>query len=192
MLGKIYLQEGSINTALNFFSKTNNIENCAYCHFLKGNLKEAKIMLLLIKDSSPFVNWLLFLIDLFEDKKTIYPSYFQIRNFFEQDLEMLFVTKQYSLIEKLINKISYLEHFNKEIYKFSARVLLNNKLYDTALGLLKKSSDIFYKDPETHYMLGEIYLKTNNLQESIKEFKIADDVNKGYLPAIKRLKELIV
>lgn len=192
MLGRIYLQDGNLDKALEVFEKANNIEYCAYCHFLKRNFNEARIMLTIIKDSSSFVNWLLFLIELLEDNKPQNPSFFQIRNFFEQDLEMLFTVKQYDLIEKIIKKIKYLELFNKEIYKFSARVFFNHELYNSALNLLKKSAEIFYKDPETHYMLGEIYLRTNNIKEAIKEFKISDEVNNGYLPAIKRLKELIV
>ncbi len=190
ILGKINLEEANYNNAYSFFLKANNLSGCGYCKFLEGKIEEAKEILILLKDSSPFVNWILFLIDLCTSIKDIYPTYFQIRNFYEQDLEMLFIAKQYEIIKKILNKNYFLEKFNREIYKYSARVLKNNTYEKEAEILLKKSLDICYKDPETHYMLGEIYLNQDKKEEAIKEFKKANEVNQGYNPANDRLKDL--
>ena len=191
ILGKIQLNESNYDKALSMFEKAKNILGLGYCKFLQGKPKEAEKILLLIKDSSSFVNWILFLISLCNDAKDIYPTYFQIRNFYEQDLEMLFKAKQYEIIKKILNKNYYLERFNREIYKYSARVLKNNNYEKEAEELLKKSLDICYKDPETHYMLGEIYLIQNKKDIAIKAFKISEEVNNGYYPAYNRLKDLI-
>ena len=190
ILGKINLEETNYDIAFNFFYKAKNIPGCGYCKFLEGEIEKAKDILSSINDSSSFVNWILFLINLYNDVKDIYPTYFQIRNFYEQDLEMLFKARQYEIIKKILNKNYYLERFNKEIYKYSARVLKNNNFEKEAEELLKKSLNICYKDPETHYILGEIYLIQNKKDMAIKSFKKSEEVNNGYYPAYNRLKDL--
>lgn len=191
ILANICLQEGDFNGAYNYYNLAKNTQGCGYCKFITGEIEQAKIILSLVKDSSSFVNWILFLTELCEGKTGITPTYFQIRNFYEQDLEMLFTAKQYEIIKKIINKNSYLENFNKEIYKYTARVLLNNNMPQEAEKYLKKSIDICYKDPETHFLLGEIFEKSNYTQKAIQEFKKAIEVTGEYLPAEKRLKYLL-
>ena len=191
MLAKSHLQTGGIKEAYKYFSKAQNILGCGYCRFINGETEEASILLNLIKDFSPAVNWLLCLIDIVKNKEpTIPPAYFQIRNFYEQDLEILFLYKNKPYINAIIRKNEYLEHFNREIYKYSARVLINNNILDLAAELLKKSLDIFFKDPETHYMLGEIYLQKGNYKKAKEEYTLSDKVNGEYFPAIKKLKSL--
>ena len=141
------------------FNQAGNILGCAYCKFITNKTDEAKVLLSLIKNKYSFANWLLALIDIINEKNEYYPTYFQIRNFYEQDLEMLFLYKQYQMIEKILNKNNYLENFNKEIYKYSARVLNNNNYLLQAEKYIYKSISIWYKDPESHFILGEIYLK---------------------------------
>lgn len=192
MLGKINLWIGNIKEAYEYFNKAQSILGCCYCHIINENLEEAKVLINLVKESSPNIKWLLGLIDILEDKEEIYLSYFEIRNFYEQDLELFFQYKKYEYIDKIIKKIQLLEYFNREIYKYTARVFFNNKIFDTAEGFLKKSLDIFYNDPETHYLLGEIYNLQGNLKLARKEFQTSTDVNNGYQPAIKRLKDLMI
>lgn len=190
ILAKSALYSGFIKDAYLYFNKAKNIYGCAYCKFLTGNLEEANIMLKLIKNSSPAVNWLIFLIEVINNKITNQPTYFQIRNFYEQDLEMLFHYKQNDFINKIVEKNYYMENFNKEIYKYTARVLLNNKYIDIAEKFLKKSIDICYKDPETHYILGELYISKKNFSKAKKEFDISNNVTGEYLPAKNKLKDL--
>lgn len=192
MLGKINLWIGNIQEAYEYFNKAQSILGCCYCHIINENLEEAKILINLVKESSPNIKWLLGLIDILEDKEEIYLSYFEIRNFYEQDLELFFQYKKYGYIDKITKKLKLLEYFNREIYKYTARVFFNNEMFDTAESLLKKSLDIFYNDPETHYLLGEIYNLKGNRNLAIKEFQTSTDVNNGYQPAIKRLKDLMI
>lgn len=184
------LQSEKIKDAFNIFKNSGFIFGQAYCYFLSGNLNQAKILLNLIKDSYSAVKWLICLISIIEDKKLEPTTYFQIRNFYEQDLEMLFLYNRQDFIKKVIEKNSYLENYNKEIYKYSARVLKNNKQNENALKLLKKSLDIFYKDPETHYLLGEIYEELKDYDSAKKEYIKANEATGEYLPAKNKLKNL--
>ena len=190
MLGKIALYEIHPEEAFENFNKAGNVYGCAYCKFLTGELDEARILTTLIKDTTPAADWLLCLINLLNEDYNRYPTYFQIRNFYEQDLEMLFLYNQYSIINKIIRLNGYLETFNREIYKYSARVLGNNGHYKEAKTLLKQSLKIWFKDPETHFMIGEIYEKENNKDEAIKSYQKAIEVNTEYLPASIKLKDL--
>ena len=157
LLGKIALYELNAELAFEYFNKAGNLYGCAYSKFLKGEINEARIYLTLIKEASSASNWLYSLITILCDKYYVEPTYFQIRNFYEQDLEMLFLYKQNEITNEIINKNGLLFKYNREIYKYTARVLHNNRYNNEAKILLKKSLEICYKDPETHFLLGEIY-----------------------------------
>lgn len=190
ILGKISLLEKNPDSAFENFNNAGNIYGCAYSKFLDGDIEEAKILLSLIKDSSPAADWLFSLTGLLCNDFKFTPTYFQIRNFYEQDLEMLLMYKQYKIAEEIIKLNSYLETFNREIYKYSARVLANNKQYEMSKKLLLKSLNISYKDPETHFLLGEIYEKENNRTEAELYYRRAIEVNNEYFPASLKLKDL--
>ena len=190
ILGKIELYGGNIIKAHEYFNKSQSIYGCCYCKFLMGNISETKKLLNMIKGSSPLANWLICLIDIIENSYNEIPTYFQIRNFYEQDLNMILKYKNIEYFNKLIAANNYLEHFNKEIYKYTGKVLLYNAEYEKAKQFLLKSLDIFFKDSETHFLLGELYEKKGNLKEAKREYKIANEVNNGYFPAIKKLKDL--
>lgn len=190
ILGKIALYEINPDLAFEYFNKAENVYGCAYCKFLTGDIEEARILATLVKNLSPTSNWLLCITNLLCNNYNQYPTYFQIRNFYEQDLEMLFKYNQYEIINKIINLNGFFETFNREIYKYSARVLGNNKHYNEAKQLLKKSLEIYYKDPETHFMLGEIEEKENNIEKAIVSYNKAIEVNKEYAPASIKLKDL--
>ena len=191
ILAKIALWNGDLKKAYEYFNKGQSVLGCCYCHLLNNKIPEAKILLNLVRNSSPCINWLIALINILENKEDIYPSYFQIRNFYEQDLELFFKYKKDKYIETIINKQVYLEYFNREIYKYTGRVLLNNNLSYKAEELFLKSIDIYYNDPETHFLLGELYLKIKDKEKAIKEFKLSSEVNGTYLPAINRIKDLL-
>lgn len=184
------LLEGDIEIARKYYAETGNMTGIAYCKFLSGDTEGAKILLNEIKESDPAVKWLLYLIDLIEDREG-YTTYFKVRNFYEQDLELLYIHNQKEIAEKIISKIKETEKYNKEVYKYAARLLINNNEYEKAEIMLKKSSEIYYNDPETRFMIGEIYMKRGEYKKAIKEYERADEAAGGYLPAKKKLKEII-
>ncbi len=188
--GKTELKLLHPEEAFECFNQAGNIVGCGYCKFLTGELQESKVLLSLVKSKYSYANWLLALIGIITDKNDYYPTYFQIRNFYEQDLEMLFLYKQHQMIEKILNKNIYLENFNKEIYKYSARVLNNNNYPFQAEKFIKKSLDIWYKDPESHFILGEIYLKEKEKEKAKTALRKALEVEKEYYPAELKLKSI--
>jgi len=179
------------DSAFEYFEKANNIAGCGYCELLKGNIREAKILLNLVRNSSSFVNWLLFLIDLTEEKygKT---TYFQVRNFYEQDLEMLIMYKRNNEAERIIQKCEYISGFNREVYKYCARVLLNNGYIKESEIMLRNSLEVCYNDPETHYMLGEVNIIKDNRQEAVYQFETSSKVNGGYYPAEQKIRQIMM
>ena len=188
---KTAMQNIEPEKAIVYFNKAENLFGCAYVKFLTGELDEAKIILTLIKGSSPAANWLFNIINIILDDDTnIIPTYFQIRNYYEQDLEMLFKYHQTEIIEKIIKKITYLEKFNREIYKYTARVLLNNNQTDAAKKFIELSLNISYNDPETHYIYGMIYEKKNEIEKAKAEYKKTLEVSAGYKPAEIKLRDL--
>lgn len=190
IFAKRALYTSNIKEAYMYFNKAKNIYGCAYCKFIIGNINEAELLLKLVRDSSSAVNWLLFVIELIQGNITNPPTYFQLRNFYEQDLEILFQYKQTAFINKIVEKNSYMEYFNREIYKYTARVFFNNNYIDIAENFLKKSLDVCYKDPETHYLLGELYIVKKNFEKAKTEFSISSNVAGEYLPAKNKLKDL--
>ncbi len=187
ILGKIYLKELNLEKAEDYFKKTDSKYEYGYCLFLKGEIKEALNILINTREDSPAIKWLIFLIKLINNQKNNHTTYFQVRNFYEQDLEMLFELKQYKIIEKIISEIKYISQYNREIYKYSARVLYNNGYYKEAEKLIEKSIEICYKDPENHFISGEIYLKEEKINQAKQEFTKAIEVNNGYIPAQEKL-----
>ena len=89
MLGDIAIIDIEPEKAFEYYNKAENIFGCAYCKFLEGELEEALIFATLIRNSSPAADWLYSIINILQNNLTYFPTYFQIRNFYEQDLEML-------------------------------------------------------------------------------------------------------
>ena len=190
LLAKIELLETNTKNAYNLFEKAGNVYGCAYCKFLEGNTNEARILLSLIINSSSATNWLLSLVNILENDYSIEPTYFQIRNYYEQDIEMLIKHRNMFLFNELIKRNNYFYTFNREIYKYSARVYQNNRYYEQAKILLKKSLEIFYNDPETHFLLGEIYEQENNIEKAKNAYKNAINANSEYAPAVQKFNHL--
>lgn len=183
------LQNGNIEQAYEYFKKCENIFGCAYCLFIMGEIDEALVLLNLIRNSSPAVNWLLALISIIKGENTEIPSFLQIRNFYENDLNMLIFYKNFEFTKKIFMNLSFLARYNKEVYKLTARVLLDNGAAQDAVMYLKKSIDIYYKDPEVHFILAETYASLGDIEKAKKEYKTSNEVTGGYYPAEKKLRE---
>ena len=190
ILGKIELYSGNIDEAENFFTKAGYKTGIAYCKFLKGEFAEGYKILSDIKEQSSFCHWLICIIEIFLNKKENIPTYFQIRNYYEQDIEMLFLYKRDKEIGNILNFSQYISNFNMEIFKYNGRIMLNHGFNEIAERFLKKSLDVCYNDPETHYLLGELYIKTNRIQLAKESFNKCIKVNNGYYPAEIKLKTI--
>lgn len=189
IIGKIYFEQGDLDKAIKFFEKSKAYFEVAKCKFLKKDLFGAKLFLNKIQEKTIASEWLSFLIDVIENKVKKYPTFFQVRNFLEVDLSLLFETNNIEYAEKIIN-CSYFVEANAEANKFFARVLYNYEYIGLSQIFLDKSLDIFYKDPETHFIKAQCFLKENNIEDAKKHLNYCLEYADNYFPARKLLKEL--
>jgi hypothetical protein len=119
-----------------------------------------------------------------------YPTYFEIRNFYEIDLDFLLKNEKIEYVETLLGALDILSKTNQEIYKYTARVMLVNNLPEIAKKYLDKSKEIFYNDVELHYIYAKFYF--DNRQFNKANFHIDECISflPDYHPAIVLKKEI--
>ena len=165
----------------------------AYCEIYLGHLNKAKNIISKLPQNSPLSEWIVSFVQMLELNLSKMPTYLQIRNFFEIDLNNLFLAGQKEYIENLINFVPVLATINSEIYKLSARVLKNNDQNELAMRFLKRSLDIYFFDSET-FVLYFQYIKYKHLQKNektlaTKHLQYANE-QEIYKPAEQLLKKL--
>ena len=72
-----------------FFVKNGYILENGYYELLSDNIEKAKNLFNAIKDNNIRAHWASFMISLIEENVKEYPSYFELRNFLEIDLNIL-------------------------------------------------------------------------------------------------------
>lgn len=161
------LLTGFDNDCQQFFVKNGYILETAYIKLLSDDLNGAKRLFKIIKESDIRAHWALFMISLIEGVVCEYPSYFELRNFLEIDLNILINYYKGNYVENIVRYADYMFTINPEVHKFIGRVLYNNNLKTQALFFLNRAKNYFYNDPELHYLLAYInycdgeYLKAN-------------------------------
>ena len=180
---------GDFLNAKNLYEKLNMLLELAYCELYLGNFEKAKKIVSMLQKNSPAVEWINTLLQMIETNLVDYPTYLQIRNFYEIDLNNLFLCGQKQWIENVINHVPLLASLNPEVFKLTARVLKNNNQDELAKRFLKKSLDIYFYDSETHFLLAEIYLKENEVDIARKHLRYACE-NGNYFPAEKLLEKI--
>ena len=185
-----YFIDGDFESAKKLYEALDMKLELAYCEIYTGHLFRAKKIVSKLKKESPAEEWIVAFIQMIEANLKFYPSYLQIRNFFEIDLNNLFLCGKTEYIENIINYVPTLANANAEIFKLAARVLKNNNQNELAASFLKKSLEIYFKDSETHFMLAELYLKENDTETARRHLNYALE-NGSYYPAEKLLKQLI-
>ena len=63
-----------------------------------------------------------------------------------------------SYVELLLGSVDILADINQETYKYVARTMFENRLYKSAREYLEKSKDLFYGDPELHFLFAKYYI----------------------------------
>lgn len=152
-----------------FFFTENNTEfdfkpisiECAYLLILKDDLVGALNIFRQI--DSPRALWGRVLVEILKGYTENYPSYFDIRNFLEIDMDFFLKNNKINYVEQLLGAIDFFEEINQEAYKFVARVMIENKLYNVAKKYLDKSKSVYYKDPELHFIYAKYYLYTHEI-----------------------------
>ncbi len=167
--------------------KPRSIEH-AYLAILNDDLKTAQAVFESI--DSPRAMWGKTFVDILMGYLERYPTYFEIRNFMEIDLDFLVKNEKINYVEQFLGSLELLSEINREVYKYIARVMYENKLYNASVEYMEKSKKLFYKDPELHFMFAKYYA-------GIGEYKAADfylseclKFVPDYFPAIKMKQDI--
>ena len=175
------------NDCSNIKITPNSIEH-AYCAILNDDLDSAYSIFNNI--DSPRANWGISLVSILKGYVEVFPTFFGIRNFLEIDLDFLLKNNKISYVEQVLGALDFLSTINQETYKFAARVMIENKLYTAGLKYMEKSKNVYYNDPELHFMFAKYYENQQNFEEA--EFYIEECLKQlpEYFPALV-LKEKI-
>lgn len=172
-----------------FLDNSYFLEN-AYCQLLNENLDKAKENLFKVKNNDIRAHWLLIMISFIEGCVTEYPTYFELRNFLEIDLNILIKYFKGNYVENIIRYADYMFTINPEVHKFIGRVLYNNNLKEQALFFLERAKDYFYNDPELHVLLAQIYIENKEYIKAKNAIKACLYILPKYYPAILMAKKL--
>lgn len=168
-----------------FFFLNNYILEYAYCKLLSGDINTSKIEFSKIAKFDRRADWGKKLIQFIEGYITNVPSYFQIRNFLEIDLNLLIHNGQLQFVENIICGADLFYSINPESYKFISRVMLNNDFTEVALYYLNMAKEKFFNDPEMHFMLANCYVKKNEIPAAREAIKNCLTILPEYFPAKK-------
>lgn len=159
----------------------NSIEH-AYLAILNKDLKTAEIVFKNL--SSPRARWGHHLVSILQGYMEDFPSYFEIRNFLEIDLDFLIKNNLIDYVEQFLGSLEYLSRINLETYKFVGRVMYENKLRSAALKYMELSKSVHYNDPELHFMLSKYYMDENNYVEALFYINECLKLLPDYYPAL--------
>ncbi|MBE7712367.1 MAG: hypothetical protein E7Z87_01335 [Cyanobacteria bacterium SIG26] len=152
---------GRLKGCKSFFIQNGYNLEAGYCCLILDKLDLAKEFFEKEKDNNIRAHWGLFLLQLIKGDIKSYPTYFEIRNFLELDIDILITYCKGEYVEKIANYADFMAHYNPECYKFLGRVLWANNLMPASMFFLQRAWDTFYQDPELHYMLAYIYYHNN-------------------------------
>ena len=183
------LLSGKTESCTEFFKKNKNLLELAYCYLLEGNIYNA--LILFKKIDSPRGLWGKRLLKIFLDEFDEVPSYFEVRDFFELDMNLFINLQKYDYANNMLKNADLFYSINSESYKFIARVLLNNGYLDPAKIYLEKSKEKFYNDPELHYIDMQYYEKKKEYNLALIAVENCLSVIPSYYPAIQAKERLI-
>lgn len=159
----------------------NTVEH-AYLALLNEDLATAKTVF--SKIDNPRGIWGTILVSILEGYMEIFPTFFQIRNFLEIDLDLLLKNEKINYVEQLLGALDIFAEINQESYKFVARVMLENNLLSAAFNYMQKSKDIYYNDAELHFMLMRYYLKVHDFKQAYFHVNECLKLIPNYYPAL--------
>ena len=174
-----------------FFEKNKFYVEAGYCYIILDKLEKAQEMFNLAKDYDVRARWGLLLIQMIKEDINSFPTYFQVRNFLELDLNILILYCKGNYVEKIIRYADFMAYYNPECYKFIGRAFWANNLISAALFFLRKAKDKFYQDPELHYLFAYIfYYNEKNIEQCKKSLNTCLEILPEYAPAKNLLKIL--
>ncbi len=173
-----------------FFEFNNYKLEQAYCEIVLDNLAKARQLFEEIENQDARAHWGLVMLECIKGNISRYPTYFELRNFLEIDLNILITYCKGNYVEKLVRYADFMFTINPETHKFIGRAFLNNNMKPQAMFFLKRAKDYFYHDPELHYMLAYIYKEDGDVELSKKSAETCLEILPNYAPAKALLKEI--
>ena len=190
MLARVLFYEKKYELAEVLFKKLHCYTEYGYCKLFRGDKESAKYIWESLEDISPLTMWAKCLSGYIEKKQKRTPTFFQIRNFYESDLDTLLGLRYTKWAENLINSIQYFRDINTEVYKYTARVLYNHKYYQLAEKFLNTGKNVAYEDTELHYIEAEVRLAQNQKIAAKKSLEKILEFAPAYYPAKKLLENI--
>lgn len=135
------------------------------------------------KNDSPRAHWGIVLVSILKGYMKEYPTYFQVRNFYEIDLDFLLRNEKIKYVESLLGAIDILVNINHEVYKYAARVMYENRFYTVAYDYMIKSKSINYNDAELHFMLAKYYIENKRYNDAFISVNECINLMPDYYPA---------
>ena len=180
---------GRIKGCRAFFEQNKYYTEAGYCYIILDKLEKAQQMFEYAVKYDIRAHWGLFLLQLLSGKISRQPTYFEVRNFLEIDLNILILYCKGDYVERIIRYADFMAFYNPECYKFIGRAFWANDLIPAAMFFLRRAKDKSYNDPELHYLLAYIYYsKKNDMAKSIKALETCLNILPKYAPASKLLK----
>ena len=173
-----------------FFYKNNLKLEAAYYELLNKNLPVAKKIFQSIQAEDIRAHWGYFITSLIGGKIEGYPSYFELRNFYEVDLQLFFTYYLGEYIEEICKYTDWLSTINPEIYKYTGRSFLKNQYTDIGIKYLEQAKEKFFNDPELHYLLAEVNMRLKKYPIALKDITNCLNILPNYYPAIEMQKKI--
>lgn len=182
---------GRIKGCKTYFENHNYNTEVAYCCLVLDETEKAEEFFNKAKTYDNRACWGLFLLQMITGEIKSSPTYFQIRNFLELDLNILLLYCKGDYVESIIKYADYMAYYNPECYKFIGRVFWANGFIPAAKFFLRRAKDKFYQDPELHYLIAYIaYYEEKNLEQCQKSINTCLELLPEYAPA-KNLQKIL-
>ena len=183
-----YFNIGKIKKCTDYFRNNGYMLEYAYSLLLSGRQDESAEIFGTIL--SVRADWALKLIKIIQGSSKYLPSFFQIRNFLEIDVNLLLRSGQAEYVSKLADNAELFQNINQESYKFFGRVLLKNNQFDISEFFLEKALNVCYNDPELHFLRMELYYVTGDIVNTHKSLNACLAVSPDYYPAQKIMQDM--
>ena len=154
-----------------------------YCHLLAGNLQEAENTWDELGDENSWLLWGRILIQALKGELEEYPTYLQLRNFLEVEMNIFFENGRFDFIEQILKSLDTFLEVNLECYKYIGRVFLNNKQPEKSLIFFLKFKEININAPEIQYLLAKNYMALNMRSLAEDAIEKCLQANPNYYPA---------
>ena len=173
-----------------FFVKKGYMLENAYFELLSDNIQKAKNLFNAIKQNDIRAHWASFMISMIEADIREYPSYFELRNFLEIDLNILINFFKGDYVEKIVRYADFMFTINPEVHKFIGRVFYNNGYDEQGMYFFFFLRSYFYHDLELHYLMAFIYYNRKNFEKAEKALNDCIYILPEYYPAVNLLKKV--